>query len=203
MRKRLEAAPVILETHGGYGEVWKRVYADCARGAVIETDLGKCETLARQRPTWSVYQARAEWAIGEGAAGFLPVTLLDVDPYGEPWPVLDAFFASERERPAVIGIAVNDGLRQKLRLQGGWNVHSMREAVERFGNAALHEKYLDVAKWKLEQLAARQRYRLAAWTGYHCGFLDDMTHYAAVLQRGRARVGSGKKKASNGAGLAA
>jgi hypothetical protein len=194
LRKRFAATPVILETHGGFGEIFKRVYADVSIGAVLETDLEKCETLARQRPTWSVYQARAEWAIGEGAAAHLPVTLLDVDPYGEPWPVLEAFFSSERERTDFLAVVVNDGLRQKIGLTGGWDVQSMRRAVERWGNAGVNEHYLEVCRWKLEQVAARQRYRITHWTGYHCGDKDDMTHYAAVLERPRARAITGKPR---------
>lgn len=124
-----------------------------------------------------------EPALSEGAAAHLAVQLLDVDPYGEPWPTIEAFMTSDRPREPVMGIAVNDGLRQKLRLQGGWSVKSMRTAVEKFGNAALFDRYLDVAKWKLEQLGALQDYKLTHWTGYYCGFNNDMTHYAAVLER--------------------
>lgn len=193
LRKQFEQAPVVLETHGGYGEIFKRVYADVARGAVFETDLAKAEVLAHQRPSWSVYQCKAEEAIADGAAAHLPVTLLDVDPYGEPWPTIEAFFQSERERTPFLAIAVNDGLRQKLRLQGGWHVASMRRAVELWGNAQLHAKYLEVCRWKLEQLASVQRYKLTHWTGYHCGALDDMTHYGAVFERGRIRVEAPQK----------
>lgn len=183
MRKRLVGLPVVLETHGGVGKVFERIYADLPQGIVFESDAGKAEILCRQRPTWSVYQARSDVMLAEGAGNHLPVSLLDVDPYGEPWPTIEAFFRSERPRVPRLGIAVNDGLRQKLRLQGGWSVHSMRQAVERWGNAALHEKYLEVAKWKMEQLGALQGYELTGWTGYYCGYNDDMTHYAAVLER--------------------
>jgi len=146
--------------------------------------------LCLQRPTWSVYQARAETALDQGAAAHLQINLVDVDPYGEPWPTLQAFFSSDRPRAPRIGIAVNDGLRQKLRLQGGWAVHSMRQAVEKWGNANLNARYIEVCRWKLEQLASRQDYRLSHWTGYHCGDKGDMTHYAAIFERARRRVSS-------------
>lgn len=143
-----------------------------------------------------MYQGRVEPALESGLAAHLDVNLIDVDPYGEPWPTLEAFFTSERPRTQILGIAVNDGLRQKLRLQGGWAVRSMRQAVERWGNAQLYEKYLEVCRWKIEQLAALQRYRVTHWTGYHCGAGDDMTHYAAVLARPvpRAKPRPSKKK---------
>jgi len=159
------------------------VYGDVAQGAVFEVDAAKAEVLCKQRPTWSVYQARSDVMLAEGAAAHLPVNLVDVDPYGEPWPCLDAFFRSERARAPRLAVAVNDGLRQKLRLQGGWSVGSMRAAVEKWGNAVLHERYLEVCRWKMEMLGALQGYTLTGWTGYYCGYNDDMTHYAAVLER--------------------
>jgi len=163
------------------GHVWERAWPDIDRGAVFDTDTVKAEHLSRQRPGFSVYQNKAEDALAVGAASHLEVGIVDCDPYGEPWPTLEAFFTTERPRLPLIGVAVNDGLRQKLRLQGGWHVASMRGAVERFGNAAMHAKYLDVARWKMEQLAAIAGYRLQMWTGYYCGDKGDMTHYAAVL----------------------
>ena len=130
-----------------------------------------------------MYQGKCEPGIEDGLGSHLACNFLDVDPYGEPWPTIDAFFNSERPRPQRMAIAVNDGLRQKLRLQGGWTVHSMRGAMERFGNAKCNEKYLDVCRWKLEQIVARQRYRLTHWTGYYSGANSDMTHYAAILEK--------------------
>jgi len=192
----LKAQPVILETHGGAGAVFRSCYADVESGCVIETDAAKAEKLAEARPSWSVYQAKAEQALEHGAPPHLAVNFLDVDPYGEPWPVLDAFFRSERIRPDTIAIAVNDGLRQRLTVQGGWSVKSMRTALERWGNVALFERYLEICKWKLEQLGEIQRYRLTHWTGYHCGHNDYMTHYAAILDRRPPRR---RARKSNGA----
>lgn len=155
----------------------------------------RAEELVRQRPTWSVIQAKSEDALAMGCGDHLSVDLLDVDPYGEPWPTLDAFFSSDRPRVERLGVVVNDGLRQKLRLAGGWSVRSMRQAVERWGNAAIYEKYLDVARWKIEQIAARQHYTVSHWTGYHCGNKQDMTHYAAVLERRAPAKPAAKKRA--------
>lgn len=183
MRKRLPQKPVVLETHGGRGEIFTRVYYDLPEGLVMDTDLGCCETLTRQRPTWRVYQGKAERMLEIGLGADLPVTLLDVDPYGDAWPTIEAFFASDRERAPRMGIAVNDGLRQSLGLQLGWNCRSMQLAVEHFGNAALNDRYLEVAKWNLERIVALQRYVVTHWTGYYTGNAGDMTHYAAVLER--------------------
>lgn len=181
--KNLAVEPVVLETHGGRGRVFERVYPTVQQGIVFEVDQTKAEILCHQRPTWSVYQTKVEPALEGGAGAHLEVNVIDVDTYGEPWPTLDAFFTSERPRAQRIGIVVNDGLRQKLKLQGGWSVHSMRQSVEKWGNAVLCDRYLDVCKWKLEQLAQLQRYRLTHWTGYYCGADNYMTHYGAIFER--------------------
>lgn len=193
LQKRLRLPLVVMETHGGNGRVFERAYPTVQQGVVFEMDQAKAEHLAQQRPTWSVYQGKCEPAIEDGLGSHLPCNFLDVDPYGEPWPAIDAFFQSERPRPEQLAIAVNDGLRQKLRLQGGWSVRSMRQAVERFGNAKLHGQYLEVCRWKLEGMARRMDYELTHWTGYHCGANDDMTHYAAIFER---RPTARKKAAS-------
>jgi hypothetical protein len=173
-----------METHGQTGRLFDRVYPDVSQGVVFESDLMRAEAIAAARPTWAVYCAKApELAIAEGAGAHLEISLLDVSPVGECWPCLDAFFTSERPRARKLAIAVHDGLRQRLRLQGAWHVHSMREAVEAFGNAGVHERYLDVCRWKLEKLAGLQDYRVKSWTGYTLGPSEDLTHFAAVLER--------------------
>lgn len=134
-----------------------------------------------------------EAALESGFGAHLEVNLIDIAPVGEPWPTLEGFFNSERPRAAQLAIAVNDGLRKKLRLQGGWSVHSLRGVIERYGNASLFGCYLDVCRWKLEQMGARQDYRMTHWTGYYCGAKNEMTHYAAVLERRVAK----KRKAKN------
>jgi hypothetical protein len=192
--KRLAQTPVVMETHGGNGRVFDRVYPTVTQGVVFELDPVKAERLAQQRPTWSVYQGKCEQAIEDGLGSHLPCNLIDVDPYGEPWPAIESFFVSERPRAQRLAVAVNDGLRQKLRLQGGWAVRSMRQAVERFGNSRMCEQYLEVCKWQLSRLAERQDYRLTHWTGYHCGSNGDMTHYAAIFERKASPAG--KKRAA-------
>jgi hypothetical protein len=175
--------PVVLETHAGLGQIWKRVYAEIPQGIAFEEKAAKAERLAVQRPTWSVYESDCIKSLAAGVGAHLAVNLVDVDPYGEPWKVLQAFFGSERPRPARLGIVVNDGVRMKLKLTGGWDVETLRPAVEHFGNSTMYPEYLTVARWNLERLAAPLRYELTDWTGYYCGHGDCMTHYAAVLER--------------------
>lgn len=175
--------PIVLETHAGTGQVWKRVYSEIAQGVAFDEKPAKAELLAIQRPTWSVFESNCIPSLAAGAGDHLAVNLIDVDPYGEPWPVLEAFFKSERPWPERIGFAINDGVRMKLKITGGWDVESLGPAVRQFGNSAMYGDYLAVARWNLKRLAAERGYELAHWTGYYCGHGDCMTHYAAVFDR--------------------
>ncbi len=82
-----------------------------------------------------------------------------------------------------MAVVVNDGLRQKLKLGAGWHVHSMRETVKRVGNNRLYNEYLQIAQDLLKEQSARAGYVLKEWTGYYCGHGNDMSHYAAILER--------------------
>lgn len=184
-------APRVLETHGGAGGVFLRCYSHLAGGAVFEKDPRKAAILARQRPTWAVYEADCCRALAAGVGFHGAPNFVDVDPYGECWPVLDALFAGLRSLPPApagrpagprrLVIVVNDGLRQKLKMNGGWSVASMRGAVERHGNAELYANYLAIARELVMEKAAG--YTLAEWHGYYCGYAKQMTHFLAVLDR--------------------
>lgn len=174
------AQPVILETHGGRGEVYASLYREIAHGVVLEQDPAKADHLALQRPTWAVYETESVAALAGGVGAHLPINVLDVDPYGEPWPVLDAFFTSERAFPADLAIVVNDGLRQKIKLGGAWSVGSLKEIVAEFGNQ-LYPCYLEVCRELLTRKARRRGYRLSGFSGYYCGAMEQMTHYLAFF----------------------
>lgn len=177
------ANPVVMETHAGYGKLFARCYAHLKDGVCFEKKAEKAEALAKQRPTWAVYEADCVAAIRAGVGSHLEVNFLDLDPYGEPWPVLDAFLESERPKPERLVIVVNDGLRQKLKLQGAWKVHSMQAIVARRGNGDIYSQYLDVCRELMQEKAAKAGYRLRRWTAYYAGHNENMTHYAAVLER--------------------
>ncbi len=171
--------PVVMETHGGYGRIYLDCYADVKSGVVFETDDVKVLTLAEQRPTWAVYQADCVAAITQGAGAHLAVNFLDVDPYGDPWPVIGAFFSSNRPRPERMVVVVNDGLRRNLKANGAWSIGSLGEMVERYGNDVMFARYLDVCAELMQEKAASAGYTLDGFTGYYCGFSRQMTHYAA------------------------
>jgi len=175
--------PVVLETHGGWGKLFDQCYRDVPVGVVFEQNAPKAAYLARQRPTWAVYEADCVRALREGVGSHLEINFLDLDPYGEPWPAIDAFLTSDRPFPVRLIIVVNDGLRQKLRMNGGWMVSSLAEVLRSRGNAALHGEYLSICRELLERKAARQGYSMKRWTGYHCGFKLGITHYAALFEK--------------------
>lgn len=177
------ADPVVLEAFGGWGRLYRECYSDVARGVVIEKDPRRSAFLARQRPTWAVYETDCVQALADGLGSHLAVNLLDLDPWGEPWPALEAFFGSQREFPQRLGVAVTDGLRQKVRRFGAWDVGSLAAMVERYGNAAIHDHYLEICQELLGEIVQRAGYELTRWTGYYCGAGSMMTHYAAVCQR--------------------
>lgn len=173
--------PVILETHGGTGQIYKRVYSGFERGLVFEKDEAKAGVLAAQRPTWLVYEADCVAGLKAGVGKRLPINYVDIDPYGDPWPIVDAFLESDRERGDRLAIVVNDGSRQKVRLSGGWVCASLELAIMKFGNG-LHDNYLDICRWLMEQKAAQAGYKLSRFHGYHCGHGKQMTHYLAILE---------------------
>lgn len=177
------ANPVVMETHGGMGVIGAQVYFGISSGVVFEKDATKADALAMQRPTWAVYECDCVMALRADVGAHLPVNFLDCDPYGDPWSVIDAFFESNREFPSVLGVAVNDGLRQKMKISGGWNVRSMASVVERHGNRYMYHNYLSVCKELLQEKAGQRGYSLTRWAGYYCGHLGQMTHYAAKLNR--------------------
>ena len=177
--------PVVMETHGGYGHIYDLCYQDVKQGIVFEKDTKKAAFLAQQRPAWSVYECDCEGALSDGVGGHLPINVIDMDPYGEPWPVLDAFIAGHGESlQSAWGLVVNDGLRQKVeRDNGGWCVASLKDAVAHWGSATMYANYLDVCRWLVEKKVATVGFTVAKWAGYYCGHNKSITHYAAVLKR--------------------
>lgn len=176
------AAPVVMETHGGTGQLFRGCYRNLTQGVVFEQNGEKAVKLARQRPTWAVYQCDCVSALSEGVGGHLAVELLDVDPYGDSHPTLDAFFASARPFAPVMAVVVNDGLRQSLGLGTAHNIRSMQGMVEKYGND-LHPIYLEVSQELLVGYAKRVGYTVTMFAGYYCGPAQFNTHWMALLRR--------------------
>ena len=185
MLSRLEVSPVICETHGGEGLLYQSCYPGVVQGVVFEKDMGRAECLARQRPTWAVYAHDCVDGLEQGAGAHLEVNVLDVDPFGDPWPAIGAFFASDRPRASVLWVAVNDGLRNSGGSVGGrsgWKHKTLADMAVRFGNDSLYENYLEICQLLMTEKAAQADYVLDRFGGYYCGAAKRMTHYLARLE---------------------
>lgn len=173
----------MLEAYGGFGSLFPHCYAGIRDGIVFEKQPAKTEALAKQRPTWCVYEADCIRALRANAGAHLPVNFADFDPYGECWPALQAFFQSDRPRTERVILTVNDGLRRELKLKSGWHHESMRPWVERFGNDHCYKHYEDICELSVSLLAKSRGYEVSRWTSYYCGAAENMTHFAAVLEK--------------------
>lgn len=176
--------PVVMETHGGFGAIWRDCYANIPAGVVFEKDPKKTAALAEQRPTWAVYEADCENAIAAGVGFHLPINYFDFDPYGSPWPVIQALFSRPRvDWPARIVLVANDGYRLAIKLDGG-KAGIIAPFVERYGSGRnLYDHYLEICRAFIEEKSGPHGFSLTHWGGYYCGFSEQMTHYAAVLDR--------------------
>jgi hypothetical protein len=175
--------PVIMETHGGYGKIFELCYADLLAGVVFEKDPEKAGYLAGQRPTWAVYEGDCLKGIAARLGSHLPINFLDLDPYGSPWEIIEAFFDHWGSFPERLAVAINDGLRQHAKMKLSWQTPVMAGKVQKYGNNAIYLNYKEICQEMLEEKAAQAGYRLSRWTAYYCGFREQMTHYGAILER--------------------
>jgi hypothetical protein len=175
-------SPVVLEGFGGVGAIYHRCYRGIGVGVVFEKNEEKAKQLAVSRPTWAVYEGDTAALFRSGIGSHLPVNFLDLDPYGGAWDYVEAFFGSERPFPSTLALAVNDGLRNNIKMHG-WATDAISDAIQTFGQKETYANYLEVCRWKLEKIVGQRGYSLTHWTGYYCGHNNDMTHYAAICRR--------------------
>lgn len=177
VRRKVGGEPLVVETHGGAGFLFSRCYSDLRRGYVLERDPKRTSHLARQRPTWSVLEGDSEAMIAGGALANVPARILDVDPYGDPWPVLRAFFREWRAR-GPIAVVVNDGLKQKARRRATYRDKTLAPLAGQWGGK-LYEHYLEVAESLMRSTANDAGFEVTSFSGYHATI--DISHYAAEL----------------------
>ncbi len=174
--------PAVMETHGGEGKIFDACYQHIKQGIVMEKDAERADRLAKQWPTWAVYECDCVAALAGGVGGHVAVELLDVDPYGGCWETIEAFFTSERTFAPRMVVAVNDGLRESLEMAQGWKTKSLQPVIDRHGND-LHPIYLEVCRELMELNVAKAGYKVENFAGYYCGIRGKMTHFLAVLCR--------------------
>lgn len=175
--------PVIMETHGGKGGVWKRCYPMVKQGTVFEKDPKKVDVLAKQRPTWAVYEADCVTALREGAGTHLEYSLVDIDPYGGHWDALAAYLDSDRPFPPRWYAVINDGLKLAIQTGIAWKIDVMRPAVEHFG-ADLYPVYGEVCRWLWNRWATERGWRVEVLALLHAGVQGNMTHALLRWEKG-------------------
>lgn len=189
-----DETPVILETHGGHGDIWSILYSRVENGVVFETDPDKAVELAVQRPTWSVYEADCEPALRHGAGSHLVFNYVDVDPYGSCWQTLRAYFGSQRSFPARTVLVVNDGLRMKAGIGAAWESGILEPFAARYGNHAVWRLYPTViVRELLDEAIAPAGYGVTLLESYTTGRGEKLVHFLAVLERDAARTSSPAK----------
>lgn len=183
---RFQSAPLVLETHGGYGRIYERTWFKARAGVVIEKDGAKADHLARQRPSWSVYQGDCEKALAAGLARGTAFDIIDLDPYGQPFSVLNALALPGRVFPDEWHLVVNDDNRQKVQRGGSWHMNALATQVRKYG-VNLYPIYLQVARECVDEFANKIGFEVAGWTGHYAGKNGMMSHYWAVLRRRSAK----------------
>lgn len=186
--EQYKVEPVVLETHGGWGKLYADCYTHIARGLVCEKSPDKADKLLKQRGhKWGVFECDVEKALRLGLGRWLPINFVDVDPYGDPWPTIDAFLQSSRPLPAQLMFAVHDGLRHLAQRQRGWTSKTLEPIVRKYGNTDLFGRWLDICKEMMGERAVQAGYRMEKWTGYYPLRNDYGSHhstlYAALLVR--------------------
>lgn len=173
----------ILESHGGVGRIYSMIYSGIEKGVVFEKDKRKAEILMRQRPKWSVYCGDCVPAISKGVGFHVEPNFFDIDPYGEPWPVIFSIFENSHRIPDKWCMVVNDGLRQKLQMGGGWSVKSMKDEAKVFGSSNMAKNYHMIVEEKISNLCEMNGFDVKKWAIHYSGRGKQMTHYAGVFMR--------------------
>lgn len=174
--------PVIIETHGGLGCVYENCYADIETGLVFEKDETKAIELVNQRPGWAVYNSDCAMSLTQNILPDVPCTVLDVDPYGMSWAILEAFFSSERSFQSMMWLVGIDGLRSKLQSGGAWSVKFLQPYVQEYGND-LFPVYLELFPKILSDVVLKAGYIIDRFWGKYSAKLDLMVNFMARLRR--------------------
>jgi len=172
---------VVCETHGGLGKLFQACYRHADTGLVCDKDPDRVASLARDRPRWRVYEGDANIVFTAGLGADIAWPVLDCDPYGEPWKVLEGFFLSARLFAQTMAVIVTDGGRQKQRIGGtsfGWQPWEARYGKN------LWNIYLRCCQERFVEIIVQAGYDIVWWHGRYSR-TGQQTYFAAVLrQRG-------------------
>lgn len=175
--------PIILEAFGGFGDIYETLYHPYTAGVVLEKDPIKAHHLARQRPSWSVYQADCETALALGAGKHMVFTLADFDAYGDVWPAVNAFFRSDRPFAERMFVVANDGLRWLAGNGGAWKSGTLAPLVQEGWGNNLYTEYLGVSEELLRRAVGPAGYTIDFFDGYYAGTGGKLCHWLAIVNR--------------------
>ncbi len=181
--RHLSAEPVICEAYGGWGRVGQAVYRDVRHGVVLEKVSAKAATLALLRPTWSVYEGDTLRMLRAGAGRHLPINFLDLDPYGEPFTTLEAFFSAERQIADRIVIVAHDGMHRLVKMGRAWSVQILEPVVAEFGNSFVKEHYGEASILLVARMLEQYGYSVSDWRWASGGDRKKNAHFLAVVDR--------------------
>lgn len=176
--RALPPGALILETCAGVGTMWRGCWR-AHRGAALDRDAVRARAAALVRPTWAVYAVDAEAALWHGLLAGWVFDVVDVDPYGSPWPIVRAFLARPRRRAPLTHLVVTDGYasrafiaRPDRALFDGVGGDATTRGLDRAGYDTLVRER--VAVWAA---ADRQRVRAftTSWQGRMCTHLIELT----------------------------
>ena len=174
--------PAILECYGGNGEVWKKVYSTLRRGVVFDVDPNKAFRLAKQRPSWSVFEGDCVAAIEQGIGDHLAFDLIDIDPYGSHFPALRAFLTSKRPRKDRFVTVINDGQRQAVQINLSWKIPALKSQVAKHGNN-LYPIYREVCEDVWREWADELGYAIPTLYSFYAGDKHNMTMLLGVWEK--------------------
>ena len=175
--------PVVMETHGGEGVLYRYLYSNLPAGIVMEKDPDKVATLSRDRSEWGVYRCHCDVGLRVGIGKGWGVNLVDIDSYGHPWGHLEALLEGDRDWPDTLGIAFTDGIKHMLILQRAWKIKQLQDKVDKYGNDYIYKNYLSITREHVEEKIAERGYTLDDWSGFYTGREKMLTFYSAICVR--------------------
>lgn len=179
IRRLAEAAAPpgpVLETHGGTGWLASTVYAG-RTGIGIELNQRKAAARARILPAWWSIVGDSASVLRSGALRWFAPAIIDVDPYGDPWPALEAAAAGVSVPPAVV-LAVTDGLPRALQIRD-YRVPSLRADIAAHGLDYVREYYEEICRRRIQRLFPA--YTIDRWVYAESGKGRGLALYAARI----------------------
>jgi hypothetical protein len=167
----------VVETHAGLGFLRSRMYSGFG-GAVCEKDRAKAERLAAKFRNLTVVYGDSLAYLKVPDFGFV-ASLVDIDPYGDPWPHVRACMSC-KALPGRFVLAVTDGLVQSCRLSTTLKASSLRPVAAAFGAHDLFRRYGDVVRFLLghwgQQFGCRTELLALKWS-------PSVVCFAAAVER--------------------